>query len=178
MPFAWTAAFTPDAKRAVIGGGTMSRATKPAGSLRLWDLETGKEVRRFEGHTSAVRHVAVSPDGKQFLSASFDGTMRLWELATGKELKTFDGPGNHVESAAFTPEGKRAVCCYGMVRVGGVGRGVPQFSLKLFELVDGREIKQFQGHGGPILCLAVSADGLRLVSGSGDKTMRLWEMPK
>jgi len=78
-------------------------------SLRLWDLSTGKEIRQFEGHTKDVRRVAISPDGKQLLSGSYDGTMRLWDLQTGKELKRFDGPGQFVEAVSFGTS-DNAVC--------------------------------------------------------------------
>jgi WD40 repeat protein len=63
--------------------------------------------------SSDIRRVAISQDGKQLLSASFDGTMRLWDIQTGKEVKRFDGPGNFVESVCFTPDGKKALCSYG-----------------------------------------------------------------
>jgi WD40 repeat protein len=176
---AWTGAFTPDGKQAVTGGGnTLGQREQPSGSLRLWDLATGKEIRQFEGHTKDIRRVAISSDGKQLLSASFDGTVRLWDLQTGKEVKKFDGPGNFVEAVSFTPDGKRAVCSYGPATTQALYDEDPRCSLKLWDLATGKEIKQFKGHGGPVLCLAVSRDGRRLVSGSTDKTMRLWEMPK
>ena len=44
----------------------------------MWDAQTGREVRRFTGHTAEVRGVAFSPDDKYILTASFDGTARLW----------------------------------------------------------------------------------------------------
>jgi WD40 repeat protein len=176
---AWTCVFTPDGKQAVTGGGnTFEKTGGPAASLKLWDLATGKEVRQFSGHTKDVRRVAISPDGSQLLSASFDGTVRLWNLATGMELKKFDGPGNFVESVSFTPDGKRAVCSYGPGSAEAVYDEDPRCSLKLWDLATGKEIKQFKGHGGPVLCLAISHDGQRLISGSADGTMRLWEIPK
>jgi len=52
---------------------------------RLWDVETGHEIRRFKGHSDAILGVAFSPDGRRALSASFDGIVRLWDVASGQE---------------------------------------------------------------------------------------------
>lgn len=177
--YAWTVAFTPDGKQAVSGGGT-ALAGKGAmeASLRLWDLATGKEIRSFAGHTKDVRRAVVSPDGKQLLTGSFDGTMRLWDLQTGKKIRRFDGPGHFVEAVAFTRDGKRAVCSYGPRTVGAIYNGDARCSLRLWDLATGKEIRQFKGHLAPVLCLALSGDGRFLLSGSADKTMCLWQLPK
>lgn len=49
-------------------------------TVRLWDAETGKELRCFEGHTDEVWDVVYSPDGRRVLSSSSDRTIRLWKL--------------------------------------------------------------------------------------------------
>ena len=66
------AVFTPDGKR--ILSGSYDR------TVRLWDVESGREVCRFFGHTNWVWGVAVSSDGKLGLSGSRDKTVRLWKL--------------------------------------------------------------------------------------------------
>jgi WD40 repeat protein len=176
---AWSVAFTPDGKQALTGGGNVfENGTQVEAALRLWDLVTGQEVRRYDGHTKDVRSVAIAPGGKRFLSGSFDGTMRLWDLQTGKELKRFAGPGHFVEAVGFTRDGKRAVCSYGPRIVEAVYDADPRCSLRLWDLASGKELQQFRGHSAPVLSLALSADGRFLVSGSADNTMRLWQMAK
>jgi WD40 repeat protein len=49
-------------------------------TLRLWDVATGKEIRRFEGHSGKVTSVAFSPDGKYALSGSGEDTFMLWQF--------------------------------------------------------------------------------------------------
>jgi len=51
----------------------------------VWDLETGRALRTLEGHSDAVSGVAVTPDGKRAVSASWDQTLKSWAVATGIE---------------------------------------------------------------------------------------------
>ena len=94
-----TVVVSADGKRLLTGG----YDKKP---LRLWDADTGKELRSFEGHTAAVHAVALSPDGKRVLSGSDDGTVRLWDAATGKELGRYVDGSGYPWRVAFGPEGK------------------------------------------------------------------------
>ena len=86
-------------------------AGRSESSPRLWDVKTGKELRRFRGHGAAVDGgVAFSRDGKQALSGSADNTVRLWDVTTAKELRCFHGhESGGISSVAFCPDGKRAL---------------------------------------------------------------------
>jgi WD40 repeat protein len=59
------------------------------GEVRLFDLQTGKAINRFEGHAQLVRSLSFSPDGKVLATASDEDYFRLWDPATGKPLQVF-----------------------------------------------------------------------------------------
>src|SRR5262249_13613955 len=75
---------------------------------KLWDLETGREIWVFKGHSRQVESVAISPDGMSALSGSSDGRMKVWDLSAGRESKTFEGHSGWVGAGAFSPDGKKA----------------------------------------------------------------------
>jgi WD40 repeat protein len=76
----WTAAgISPEGKLLATGGGY-------DGTLRIWDLTTGKQKYQLLGHTQYMEVLAFTPDGKRLLSASEDGLCRVWCMETGKEV--------------------------------------------------------------------------------------------
>ncbi len=82
---------------------------EPDHTVRLWDVETGQELRVFRGHANAVLGVALSPDGMRALSVSFDSTVRLWDVETGAEMASHRSHGSAVTAVAFTPDGRRGL---------------------------------------------------------------------
>src|SRR5437660_300733 len=60
----------------------------------------------FKGHTSSVRAVAFSPDGKTLASGSTDKTIKLWNVMTGKEKATLTGHTSEVIALAYRPDGQ------------------------------------------------------------------------
>ncbi len=111
----WAVAFSPDGRQAVSGGGMQKDSTGTgyvAGArdhdIRLWDVDTGQELKRFAGHAEAVGALAFSPDGGRVLSGANDSSVRLWQVSTGKEVRRFEGHSGIVRSVAFSPDGWRA----------------------------------------------------------------------
>jgi WD40 repeat protein len=95
-------AVAPDGRHALTG----SAAYPVPNSLWLWDVATGREVRKFRGHRGEIRSVAFAPDGKTAASAGTDNMVRLWDVATGRELWCFEGHTDTVWSIAFSPDGR------------------------------------------------------------------------
>src|ERR1035441_1600637 len=87
-------AVTPDGRRAV--------SASADDTLKVWELETGRELHTLAGHINDVNAVAVTPDGRRAVSASDDGTLKVWELETGRELHTLAGHTNWVTAPAPT----------------------------------------------------------------------------
>ncbi|MFO8041190.1 MAG: WD40 repeat domain-containing protein, partial [Sodalinema sp.] len=70
--------------------------------------ETGTELATLRGHSDLVLAVAIAPDGKRAVSASYDTNLKLWDLATGNVLATFIGEGA-MSSCAIAPDGVTVV---------------------------------------------------------------------
>jgi WD40 repeat protein len=68
----------PFASRVRRTASLVSGGWHPDKIVRVWDAESGKELRQYEGHTGHVSGVAFFPDGKRIASASADGTARIW----------------------------------------------------------------------------------------------------
>jgi len=148
--------FNPDGKTIVSGAFD--------GTVKLWDVNTGREIRTFRGHSEGVNSVAFSPDGKTIVSGSTDETVKLWNVATGREIRTFRGHSGGVNSVAFTPDGKTIVS------------GAYDSTVKLWDVNTGREIRTFRGHSEGVNSVAFSPDGKTIVSGSTDETVKLWNV--
>jgi WD40 repeat protein len=65
---------------AVTPAGTRAVSASDDGTLKVWDLESGRAVRSLEGHGASVASVAVTPDGRWAVSASVDKTLKVWQL--------------------------------------------------------------------------------------------------
>jgi WD40 repeat protein len=78
-----------------------------AGTVRFWEVATGRERRRLYGHTGAVWVVRVNPDGQMVATGGQDGTVCVWDLVTGQERQRFESAREHVRALDFSPDGTR-----------------------------------------------------------------------
>jgi hypothetical protein len=76
---------------AVTGDGKRAVSASDDHTLKVWDLEGGRELRTLKGHADTVWSVAVTADGKRAVSASWDKTLKVWDLESGRELRTLEG---------------------------------------------------------------------------------------
>lgn len=161
-------AILPDGKRAVSAS-----TDKADRSARLWDLETGKEIRRFEGHTNGVHWIQCSSDGSRLLSAGKDGFLRMWSIESGKELKGWQAYTDSALTVAYLPDGKRAVSG-GIDKDEANPKGPAKYFVRLWNLETEQLIEQRQQSAQPWR-VDVSPAG-QLVAITDKSSIRLWDL--
>ena len=76
------------------------------GTIRLWNIETGKCVLVLKGHEGEVLAIAMTPDGRFIFSGGDDKTVKLWDLVNGQNIWTFRGHKKSVTAVCVTPDGR------------------------------------------------------------------------
>jgi hypothetical protein len=166
------AAFAPDGHTVATGSAwpyaveVSFRRGRPGAvdpAVRLWDADSGQQLRALGGHGAGVRGVAFGLTGRQVLSASDDGTMRLWDMASGLEVRRIKGYRSRVLGVALSPDGSRALS------------GHEDGSVRVWDLDNEKEVTRIARHRAAVTAVAFAADGHMAVSGSLDKTVRWWD---
>ncbi len=111
-PFHGALALAPD-------GTTLAGGVQDA--IYLWDLATGKELRRWVADPRQVTALAFAADGKALASSGADTPIRLWDPATGKEVAATAGHRGAV-GVVLSPDGRHAAA---LGRGHGPGAGHP-----------------------------------------------------
>ena len=155
-----SARFSPDGKRVVT-----SSWDKTA---RIWDVETGLPLRKLVGHASSVNDAAFSPDGKSIVTASNDKTAILWDAASGKVLHTIRGHTGAVYQAVLFDTANGAKRLLTASQDGTVRIWDPESEQVLCTLAG--------HHKQAVLCVAVSQDGTRILTGGEDNVAILWSL--
>jgi WD40 repeat protein len=150
---------------------------------KLWNVETGEEVQRFQGHKAVVRGSALSADGKfaltaggNFVPGGLDTALRLWEVETGREIRRMEGHQELVWCVAFSSDGRRALS-------GGVDG-----TIRLWDVESGKELALLKGHEiaendprvgnrADVRAVLFLPGDRQAVSAGHDRTIRIWNLP-
>jgi WD40 repeat protein/serine/threonine protein kinase len=136
---------------------------KPGELRRItWQVEEA-------GPMAHIYRTVFSSDGKHFLGcgdAGPTGAIRVWDVPAGREVQEFlPGTDAWFSFAVFSPDGKHVLASYGS------NANV----LLLWDLATRKIVRRFEGHQGVVMNQAISPNGKLVVSGSADRTLRLWE---
>jgi WD40 repeat protein len=173
-------------------------------SVKIWDIDTGKELLSFNKHVKKVLSAKFNSAGDKVITASLDKTARIFEINSGREICVLSHPYS-VRGAEFSSNGKKIITISGK-RIylwdAATGKRIKQFKCKnsllknvvsfsnndkyiiatnddnsvvLFD-VDSIVEKTFQGHNDEVNSAFLNPNGDLLISSSNDKTVRIWDV--
>jgi WD40 repeat protein len=147
--------FSPDGKRLATGN--------DYGTVKVWDVGSGKELLALAGHVSVISRVAWSPDGKRLASGSWDGSAKVWDAESGNETLTLSGHNSWIYDVAWSPDGKQ------LATAGKDG------TVKVWDVGVGHELLALSEGGHAIESVAWSPDGARLATVSEVGATKVWD---
>ncbi|MBW4498029.1 MAG: protein kinase [Scytonema hyalinum WJT4-NPBG1] len=158
----YSIAFSQD-RRILASGGS-------DGTIKLWEVATGKEIRTFSDDPDRVHSIysvgfGFSYNGQVVASGSY-GTLKIRQVETGREIITLAGNnswGKHIDPIALSPDG--------LILASGSFRWI-----QLWNVRTGRAIRTLYEHDYAVQSMAFSPDGLFLASGSVDNTIKVWHL--
>ncbi|VDL81806.1 unnamed protein product [Nippostrongylus brasiliensis] len=166
-----SAQFSPDGRGLASGSGDTT--------VRIWDIDTELPMFTCKGHKNWVLCIAWSPDAKKIASACKNGQIMIWNASTGEQMgKTLSRHKQWITYLAWQPMHKDPGCRY-LASAGKDG------NINIWDTVQGTVLRSLSGHTACVTSIRWGGEGLiysgsqicggeRLVSGSDDFTMFLW----
>ena len=150
--------YSPDGQRIVT--------TADDGKIKVWDVESGFCIVTFTEHTSGVTACEFAKKGNVLFTSSLDGSVRAWDLIRYRNFRTFTAPTRLSFSCmAADPSGE-------VVAAGSIDTS----DIHIWSVQTGQLLDQLSGHEGPVSALSFAPNGGLLVSGSWDRTARIWSV--
>lgn len=128
-------------------------------TIKIWDIETGEEIRTLRGHRSGIR--CLQFDDNKLISGSLDHDLRVWNWHTGECLRTITGHENGVISLHFVST---------LLASGSIDS-----TIRLWNFED-KSLSVFRGHGDWVNAVKIDLPSRTLFSASDDLTIRLWDL--
>lgn len=152
-----SAHFSRDGRQLIAAGGI----TGLSGVAKLWDMQSGSEMRAFTGHRDALYDGEISPDGKTIATAGYDRLIKLWDT-DGKLLRTINVHNGAIFDLAFDPSGKV------------LASASADQTVKLWRVSDGTRLDTLNQPQGELNCVTFTADGEHILAAGADKRIHMW----
>ena len=149
--------FSPD--------GTQLATGDRAGWLRLWNHDTGVEVKSWRAGSAGIRALAFSVDGQRLACGGWASTpLRLFRVSDGERLLEITDHGGDVNGVVFHPDGRTLMSC-----------GKDQ-TVCVWDAVTGERLRQLRGHSDAVIGLAQQPSRGAIVSIGQYGTIKVWNL--
>jgi WD40 repeat protein len=132
--------------------------------IRIWNVNTGEQAHKLEGHTNAVTSAAFSSCGKFLSSGSADHTVRIWDIETGRLERILEGHTEKLNSVVFSPDNKL------------IGSVAYDMTLRIWAADSGELKNKFENRTSHIRGVAFSHDGMLVMSASEEGKVLIWSI--
>ena len=147
---------------AVTSDGRQAVSASWDGTLKVWDMQTGKEVYTLTAHEGTICTVVFTPNGRQAAVSEFlDGMLNVWDLQTGQKVHTITHWGR-VNSFAVTPDGRQVIT------------RSDDGTINVWDLQTGQKVHTLTPAN--INVVVVTPDGRQAISGSLDNMIKVWDL--
>jgi WD40 repeat protein len=178
--------------RSVLWNGNCIISSSDDNTIVIWDSQTGNSIRVLQGHDDIVRTIALSPDRQKLVSGSDDTTLKVWEITTGRCLMTCVDHKDSIKTVAWSPDGHWLYSSSSdkTVKLWNAETGKCEFILQdSWGSIGTRGSVESSGYNSIESCnftifgdeatiksVAWSPDGHKIVTGSRDKTLKIWDV--
>ncbi len=146
--------FSPDGKQIASCGADRF--------AKIFELETGKFVRSFEGHTHHVLGVSWRADGRRLVTSGADNVIKVWDIKTGDQKRTIAGFGKEVTAIRFVADGDNVLASSG------------DKTVQMKNAESGGNVRSFPGAADFMYSVSASASGKVIAAGGQDSVLRIW----
>jgi WD40 repeat protein/serine/threonine protein kinase len=160
--------FSPDGRH-LLTAGDQDRL------LRLWDVESGRQIGHIDNRGQRVNTLAFAPDGHRVAAGNTTGELSLYDLDTFEERRRFQGHRAWIHSVAFSPDGKQLLST-------SQDNDSEDNTARLWDVATGRELNQLNNHRRALLDAAFCGDGRKVLVATGGGRegggymVRLWDL--
>jgi WD40 repeat protein len=146
-----------------FGPGGLLATGHDDGSVRLWDWDEEKLLRKFDAHRRPVSALAFSGDGKRLATAGEDRSIRLWDVDSARAVGELIGHTDRIPAMAWHPAGQRFY---------SAGWDT---TARVWDVASGAPIILLNSHAAQVHAMALSPDGGLLACADSAFAVHLWE---
>jgi len=159
--------FAPDGRSVYVG------IVKDNSTVKI-DLQNGNIIQTYKhadeySDVTGIRRLVLTKDGNTLLTGDDYGHIRWWNTATGKEIGDLYANKGRVNGMIMLPNGKQIATC-------GGESAFTDAEIKIIDIATRQVVKTLKGHGNSPTSLVATEDGKYLLSGSYDRTIKLWNL--